>query len=292
MLELEARLERRLGHLELLGARLRRRVAVLELVSRLRQCPRERMLRVPRHPAEELGCRTDRTDLRNCLRMLSVPLRREPGEDVADRRRNEERAHEMPAAALVLLGRALPVLVATDRDVLRAVVRGELARAQRHHCGRDGDERRQQLPRDRPQLRLAQHADEYRRAEHRAERARVLHRQLRGRKLGLDLRQQQKRLGEPGGAAEQRALDPRRLQALARRCDLDAPVLVPDRARPRMRAVHEHAVRESHAAEPDFLLGHRLKGSRLSPVRSGPHDAASRRRARDRQPGCARPRSG
>jgi hypothetical protein len=47
MLELEARLERRLGHLELLGSRLRRREAVLELVSRLREGPRERMLGMP-----------------------------------------------------------------------------------------------------------------------------------------------------------------------------------------------------------------------------------------------------
>src|SRR5579884_3796690 len=44
MLELEARRERGLGHLELLGARLCGREAVLELVSRLRQRLRERVI--------------------------------------------------------------------------------------------------------------------------------------------------------------------------------------------------------------------------------------------------------
>src|SRR5262252_3828544 len=115
MLELEARLERRLGHLELFGARLRRREAVLKLVSRLPQRPRQRILGVPRHPAEELGGRCDGTDLGGCLRLAPVPLRREPGENVAGRGRDEERPDEMPAAALVLARGALPVLVAADR---------------------------------------------------------------------------------------------------------------------------------------------------------------------------------
>jgi hypothetical protein len=60
--------------------------------------------------------------------------------------------------------------------------------------------------------------------------------------------------------AEQRALDPRRHQALACRRNLDPPVLVPDRARPGMRPMHQHAVRESHAAEPNLLRGHRAEG--------------------------------
>ena len=89
MLELEARLERGLGHLELLGARLGGREAVLELVARLRERPRERLLRMPRHPAEELGCRGDRADLRDRLRLRFGALGREPGEDVPDRGRDE-----------------------------------------------------------------------------------------------------------------------------------------------------------------------------------------------------------
>src|SRR5207302_10574603 len=91
MLELEARLERRLGHLELLGARLRRRKAVLKLVSRLPERPRERIVRVPRHPAEELRRRGDRTELSGRLCLAPVPLRRKPGEDVAGRGRDEKR---------------------------------------------------------------------------------------------------------------------------------------------------------------------------------------------------------
>src|SRR3954453_6410124 len=142
MLELEARLERRLGHLELLGAGLRGREAVLELMSRLRQRPREKILGVPRHPAEELGCRRNRADLRSRLRALPVLLRREPGEDVGDRGRGDKRADEMPTTALVLLRRALPVLVAADRDVLRTVIGRELARTQRHKRRRERDDRR------------------------------------------------------------------------------------------------------------------------------------------------------
>src|SRR5579884_1763661 len=129
MLELEARLEGRLGHLELLGARLRRREAVLELVARLCQSLRERMRGVARHPAEELGGRRDRTDLGRRLRLTAHPLRRQPGQDVADGRRRDERTDEMPPAAFVLARGALPMLVASDRDVLGAVVRSEIAGA-------------------------------------------------------------------------------------------------------------------------------------------------------------------
>ena len=130
------------------------------------------------------------------------------GQDVADCGRREEWADEMPAATLVLAGRLLPVLVAPDRDVLGAVVRRELAGAEREHRRCDRGERGQQLARDRSETRLTQTLDEHRRAHHRGERARALHRQLRGGKLGLDLRQQQQRLGEAGGAAQHRILNP------------------------------------------------------------------------------------
>ena len=260
MLELEARLERRLGHLELLGARLRGREAVLELVPRLRQRLRERVLRVPRHPAEELGGRGDRAELGSRLRLAPLALRREPGQDVADGGRDDQRPDEVPAAALVLARGALPVLVAADRDVLRAVVRRELARAQRHHRGRDRDDRRQQLPRERPQSRLAEAATTTAAPSIEPSVRGLSIGSSRSRKLHLDLRQQQQRLGEAGGAAQERVLDPRRLEALPRRGDLDPPVVVPDRARPRVRPVHEHPVREGHAAEPDLLLRHRAEG--------------------------------
>ena len=60
--ELEARGERGLGDLELLGRRLGRREPVLELVAGPRERPRERLLRVALHPAEELGRGRDDAD--------------------------------------------------------------------------------------------------------------------------------------------------------------------------------------------------------------------------------------
>src|SRR5438128_889588 len=53
-------------------------------------------------------------------------------ENVSDGLRGEQRADEVGAATLVLLGAGLVVLVAADRDVLGAVVAGELAAAQSH----------------------------------------------------------------------------------------------------------------------------------------------------------------
>jgi len=53
--ELNNPLQGVLGHLELLGCRLGRGKPVLELVARLGQRARKRMLRVARHPGEDLG---------------------------------------------------------------------------------------------------------------------------------------------------------------------------------------------------------------------------------------------
>jgi hypothetical protein len=87
--------------------------------------------------------------LRGRLRLAAIPLRRQPGEDVADGGRGDEGPDEVPAAPLVLAGRALAVLVRADRDVLGAVIGRELAPAQREHRGRDRSHGRQELPRDR-----------------------------------------------------------------------------------------------------------------------------------------------
>ena len=54
---------------------------------------------------------------------------------------SEQRADEVAAAAVVLLRRRLAGLVRADRDVLGAVVRGELAAAERDHGGRERGER-------------------------------------------------------------------------------------------------------------------------------------------------------
>ena len=72
--------ERGLGHLELLRRRLGGREPVLELVAGLRERLGERCAGVARHPAEELGRRRDRAELRRRARAAAQPLGREPGE--------------------------------------------------------------------------------------------------------------------------------------------------------------------------------------------------------------------
>src|SRR5256885_10780987 len=154
MLELEARRQRGLGHLELVGGRLRRREAMLGLVSGLRECPGKRVRRVPLHPAEELGRGGDSTELGRSLRLAPQPLGCERGESVPDRGRGDEWTDQVAATTLVLARRALSVLVAADRDVLRAVIRGELTGAQGEPRRHDRRDRRQELSCNRAQRRL------------------------------------------------------------------------------------------------------------------------------------------
>src|SRR5919201_764078 len=85
----------------------------------------------------------------------------------------------MGAAALVLALRTLAVLVRSDRDVLRAVVGGDVRPAQRERRGRHGHQSRCQLLRGRSELRGAHEADEDGAAEHRCEYAGPLERQPR-----------------------------------------------------------------------------------------------------------------
>src|SRR4051794_15550134 len=99
MLEREAGREGRFGDLQLRLGRLRRRKAVLDLMARLRQRLRHRVAGVTRHPAEELGGRSDGADLRDGPGGRTEARRREAREDVADARRQQHRADEMTAAA-------------------------------------------------------------------------------------------------------------------------------------------------------------------------------------------------
>src|SRR5881628_1353477 len=131
MLELQAGGQRGLGDLELLGRRLRRREAVLELMAGRRERMRHTTLRVARHPAEDLGRRAERADLRSRTRGIPPALGRARRERVADRGGREQRADQVRAAALVLLRARLAVLVRADRDVLGAVVAGELGATER-----------------------------------------------------------------------------------------------------------------------------------------------------------------
>src|SRR4051812_13795724 len=180
MLECEARGERGLRDLQLLRRRLRRREPVLQLVPGLRQPLREQVVGMTRHPAEELRGRGERAELRRCACRLLQPLGCEPGECVADRGRREQRADEMSAAALVLFCRPVAMLIPADRDVLRAVIVRELTAAQREHGGCEGEERDEQLLRDRPNTFVLAHAfHSHACTGDRREHAAVLHRQLR-----------------------------------------------------------------------------------------------------------------
>ena len=183
-------------------------------------------------------------------------LRRARGERAPDRGRREQRADHVRAAALVLPRARLAVLVAADRDVLGAVVLGEVGAAQRDHRRAEredgGDrllrQRREPRPRGRPAI--ADHAP-----GHRAEHAGPLERELR-------LGQAPPHLA--GGARRSRPPAPgraaRRLRTSTERSgfspdgDLQLAVLGAHGARPVARPVHEDAVREGHAPEPDRLL--------------------------------------
>src|SRR5690242_14258965 len=84
MLELEAGRERSLGDLQLLGRRLGRGETVLQLVPRLRERLRHRVVGIARHPAEDLRRRSERAELRGCARLVAHPLGGEGGERVPD----------------------------------------------------------------------------------------------------------------------------------------------------------------------------------------------------------------
>ncbi len=122
----------RLGDLELSGRRLCRRDAGLELVTGPRECPRDRMGRMPSHPGKDLDCSPDRADRTN--RTCGRPRPRGGASRKArwHGAREHQRPDEMAAAAIVLLRRRLTGLVRADRDVLGSVVGGELATSQRH----------------------------------------------------------------------------------------------------------------------------------------------------------------
>ena len=92
------------------------------------------------------------------------------------------------------------------------------------------------------------------RAEHRAEHARALERQLRLGQRALELRAAARRppRGAPGRAAAG-SCTRAAWMALAPGDHLQLAVGGPDRARPGVRSVHEHAVAERHAAETNGL---------------------------------------
>src|SRR5579872_353813 len=140
-LELEAGPKRGLGDLDLRGRRLRGGEAVLQLVAGARKRPRQALLGVARHPAEELGGRGDGAERAERAGRGTERKRRLLRERVRGGRSDDERADEVRTAALVLPRARLVVLVRPDRDVLGAVVGGQVAAAQREERGSEGQER-------------------------------------------------------------------------------------------------------------------------------------------------------
>ena len=98
---------------------------------------------------------------------------------LADRGREQERADEVAAAAVVLLRGALSRLVGADRDVLGAVVGGELAAPQRDGGGGERGERRDGLARWRSRAASGARCRPPRRRDRRRRDARPLEREAR-----------------------------------------------------------------------------------------------------------------
>ena len=197
----------------------------------------------------------------------------------------------MRAAALVLLVARLAVLVGADRDVLGAVVGGELGATQRDRSGSERRDRGDDLSRGRGQaLRAAGDLGDRRAGDHRRQHAGPLERELHAGEPATRAREQRDRLRETGRPAKERVRDLGRAEALELGRDLEPSVGQADRASPRIRAVHEHAVRERHPAESDRFFGHALSVAASSSP--GPHTAGSRRRAPDRPRWRARSPSG
>ena len=258
LFQLQARPQRGVGDLELRGARLAGAETVLELVARPRERARERVRRMARHPAEDLDRRRDGTDRADRARRGAVARRHLLGGEIARGVRQEHRPDQVRAAALVLLRARRAVLVRADRDVLGAVIRGELAAAQRERRGREREGAREQFARERSQPRPLDGLEHDSAADHRGEHAAAAPSGAAPPgSAALDLRQQRERLGEPRRPAQQRVPDRGGAEPLAPRHDLQLAVVGPHRAGPGLGPVHEDAVRKRHATEPDGIAHRR-----------------------------------
>ena len=171
VLERETRLQRRLRDLELRRRGLGRREPVLELVPGLRERLRDRRLRVPLHPGEDLGRGGERADRGGEPRRALVALRRAVREHASDGVRQEQRPDEMAAAALVLLLAHLAVLVASrSRRARRRGTRRDPSRRRVIAAGASETSPREQLLGRRPELvRAAHDADDDGARDHAAE---------------------------------------------------------------------------------------------------------------------------
>src|SRR5204862_1408815 len=103
---------------------------VLKLVAGAGKRARQGLLGVAHHPAEDLGRGGNSAELGRSARCAAQVSRCAGGEGAADGGCKEQRAEHVRAAALVLAGSRLAVLVPADRDVLRAAVGGERGAAE------------------------------------------------------------------------------------------------------------------------------------------------------------------
>src|SRR6266566_37280 len=100
------------------------------------------------HPAEQLRRDADRAELGRRAGWAAQALGRASGQRASDSRADQQRADDVRAAALVLLRASLSVLIATDRNVLGAVVGSHLRAAQRERSRSKRDRAGEQLLRE------------------------------------------------------------------------------------------------------------------------------------------------
>ena len=215
---------------------------------------------MPLHPAEDLCCCGERADRRSQPRRSAQMRRRARDQNVRGRGRREQRPDQVRSAALVLSRAMLPVLVGADRDVLRTVVRSEVAATEREQSRRDREEARRELLRGGTECRRAHALEHHRAPEQRGKDARTLERQLCLGQYPLHARQKGKRLRDARGPAQDRVPDATPDHTLPFSRDLERPVVAANGACPRRRAVNEDAVAEGHSTET-HLVRHRGKRS-------------------------------
>ena len=251
------------------------------------------MVGVPAHPSEDLDRGTD------CPHGPERAGRRAGrcgcagGERARCGAREQHRADEVPAAAVVLLRRRLAGLVGADRDVLRAVVRRELAAPESDHRGCERRERDDRLAGEKPEPRAARCRCGCG-ADHDSDRDPwALEWEARLGQRVSNVGQHGERLCQAQRASDEGSRHVGREAPLDAGGRADRAVVGADRGTPRGRAVHEDSVRERHTAEPQFVHGLRVPCWRWSqagarPDRSRARRAGRRRRhpRRDRRPRC------
>ena len=236
------------------------------------------------HPAEDLDRSAHRTDRAERPRSRAgrggSPRRQRAGGSA----RQEQRADEMAAAAVVLLRRRLACLVGADRDVLGAVIRGEVAAPERDHGRRQRGKCGDGFLREKTELRATGDARRRGAGDDRHRDPRPLERETCLGEGAAHVGEHRERLGEPQRAADERRRHVRCKPALDAGGRADRAVGCADSGAPRGWTVHEDPVRESHAAEPQLVHAVRVPCCDGLPSGARPHRGrAAGRRAHPRR---------